>query len=84
MSLIDEVKEVMDEKIRPNLKADGGDAEVLNVTDDGVVEVELQGACSGCPMSQLTVEGMIEENLKEAFPERVKEVAAREEKTSLI
>lgn len=68
MSLEDRVKEVMDEKIRPSLKADGGDAEVIEV-EDGVVTVELKGACAGCPMSQLTMQGMIEKRLKEEIPE---------------
>ena len=42
------------DKIRPALQADGGDVELIEVTEDGVVKVALQGACRGCPMSQLT------------------------------
>ena len=42
------------ELIRPSLQADGGDVRLVDVNEDGVVSVELQGACKGCPMSQMT------------------------------
>lgn len=45
-ALIDQVKEIM-EKIRPALQRDGGDVELVEVTDEGVVKVKLKGACSG-------------------------------------
>lgn len=53
------------EKIRPALQADGGDVELVEVTEDGVVKVALQGACRGCPMSQLTLANGVERVLKE-------------------
>jgi len=53
------------ELIRPALQADGGDIEFVDVTDDGVVMVELQGHCKGCPMSQLTLANAVERTLKE-------------------
>ena len=56
-------------KIRPMLQADGGDVELIKVTDDGVVQVRLQGACAGCPMSQMTLKNGIERVIKEAVPE---------------
>ena len=56
------------DKIRPMLKADGGDVELVDVTDDGVVQVRLQGACSGCPMSQMTLKNGIERIIKESVP----------------
>ena len=65
------------EKIRPNLQADGGDVELVEVTDDGVVKVKFQGACVGCPMSQITLQDGIGKLLKEELPE-VKEVVAVE------
>lgn len=65
------VQEVLD-LIRPALQADGGDVELVNVTDDGVVEVALQGACRGCPMSQLTLANGVERVLKEHLPEVVR------------
>ncbi len=56
------------DKIRPNLQADGGDAQLVDVTADGVVKVRLQGACRGCPMSQMTLKRGIEAALKAAVP----------------
>ena len=62
------VKEALEE-IRPMLQADGGDVQLIRVSDDGVVEVELQGACKGCPMSQLTLANSVERVLKDRIPE---------------
>ena len=56
------------EKIRPSLQADGGDVELVDVLD-GVVKVRLQGACAGCPMSQMTLKNGIERLLKQEIPE---------------
>ena len=63
----------MKDKVRPSLQADGGDVKLIDVTEDGIVKVKLQGACAGCPMSQMTLKMGIEKQLKEAIPE-VKEV----------
>ena len=57
------------EDIRPALQADGGDIDLVDVTEDGVVKVQLQGACRGCPMSQLTLANGDERVLKERIPE---------------
>jgi Fe-S cluster biogenesis protein NfuA len=62
------VQEALD-KIRPALQADGGDVELVEVGDDGVVKVRLVGACAGCPMSQLTLANGVERVLKENVPE---------------
>lgn len=62
-------------KVKPSLQADGGDVELVEVTADGVVKVRLTGACSGCPMSQMTLKSGIERLLKQEVPE-VKEVVA--------
>ncbi|MBF0474959.1 MAG: NifU family protein [Deltaproteobacteria bacterium] len=56
------------DKIRPSLRADGGDVELVDVVD-GVVKVKLQGACSGCPMSQMTLKMGIEKIIKQSVPE---------------
>ena len=56
------------EKIRPMLQADGGDVELVDV-ENGTVKVRLTGACSGCPMSQMTLKNGIERFLKEEIPE---------------
>jgi len=55
-------------KIRPMLQADGGDVELVDV-EDGVVTVRLQGACVGCPMSQMTLKNGIEKLLQKEIPE---------------
>ncbi|MCJ7823114.1 MAG: NifU family protein [Armatimonadetes bacterium] len=61
--------------VRPALQRDGGDVELVEVSDDGVVKVRLTGACHGCPMAQMTLQMGIERVLKEAVPE-VKTVEA--------
>jgi Fe-S cluster biogenesis protein NfuA len=61
------------EMTRNALRGDGGDVELLDVTDDGIVQVRLKGACSGCPMATMTVKSLIERVLKKEVPE-VKEV----------
>jgi len=68
-----EVKAALD-KIRPSLQADGGDVKLIDVVD-GVVTVELEGACKGCPMSQMTLKNGIEKFLKKELPD-VKEVVS--------
>ena len=65
--MIEKVKSVL-EKIRPMLQADGGDVELIDV-EDGVVKVRLQGACAGCPMSQMTLKQGIERLLTQEIPE---------------
>jgi len=70
--MLNEVKEVL-EMIRPALQADGGDVELVEVSDDGVVKVKLVGACGHCPMSTMTLKMGIERTLMEKVP-GVKEV----------
>ncbi|MDP2183481.1 MAG: NifU family protein [Actinomycetota bacterium] len=60
------------DKIRPALQADGGDVELVEVGEDGVVKVRLVGACRGCPMSQLTLSNGVERVLKQEVPEVVR------------
>jgi Fe-S cluster biogenesis protein NfuA len=55
--------------IRPAVQADGGDIELVNVKDDGVVEIRFHGACHGCPSSTMTLQMGIERNLREKIPE---------------
>jgi Fe-S cluster biogenesis protein NfuA len=55
--------------IRPALQADGGDVELVSISEDGVVSVKLKGACHGCPMAQMTLTQGIEKQLKKAVPE---------------
>ena len=57
------------EQIRPSLQADGGDIQLIAVSEEGLVSVQLQGACAGCPMSQMTLTHGVEKHLKEVIPE---------------
>ncbi|MFC1876474.1 NifU family protein [Thermodesulfobacteriota bacterium] len=63
----EKVEKVLDE-IRPMLMRDGGNVELVSI-DGGVVKVRLQGACAGCPMSQMTLRNGIEKVLKDKIPE---------------
>ena len=63
----EDVEEALNE-IRPKLQADGGDVELVEVDDDGVVKVRLTGACGGCPMAQMTLKHGIEKILRERVP----------------
>ena len=64
----DKVEAVLNE-VRANLQAHGGDVELVEVSDDGTVQVRLTGACAGCPMSQMTMRMGIERLLKQQVPE---------------
>jgi len=68
----EQVQEVLN-MVRPALQADGGDVELVDVTDDGIVSVKLTGACGSCPMSTMTLKMGIERTLMQNIPE-VKEV----------
>ncbi|MCP3677509.1 MAG: NifU family protein [Thermodesulfobacteriota bacterium] len=62
------------ERIRPALQADGGDVTLVDVDEEsGIVRVQLQGACSGCPSAQITLAMGIEKAIMEDVPE-VKQV----------
>lgn len=63
------------DKIRPTLQKDGGDVVLIDVSEDGVVTVQLTGACKGCPMSQMTLKNGIEKFVVSEVPE-VKSVEA--------
>ena len=54
--------------VRPSLLADGGDVRLVDVSEDGIVTVELSGACRGCPLSELTLANGIERVLRERVP----------------
>ncbi len=64
----EDVQAVIDE-IRPMLQADGGDIELVEVKDGGVVKVRLQGACRGCPGAVFTLKSGVERILKERIPQ---------------
>ena len=68
MTLKEKVEDAL-QKVRPSLQADGGDVELVDVSDEGIVKVKLTGACGGCPMSQMTLKMGIERILKQNIPE---------------
>ncbi|MBP7809348.1 MAG: NifU family protein [Bacteroidia bacterium] len=55
--------------IRPYLEADGGDVEIIEITSDNIVKLELKGACKTCNMSHMTMRAGIEETIKKSVPE---------------
>jgi Fe-S cluster biogenesis protein NfuA len=67
-SLRSKVLDALDQ-LRPFLHADGGDMELIDITDDAIVQVRMLGSCSDCSMSQMTIKGGLEEALKMAAPE---------------
>lgn len=67
------------ELIRPSLQADGGDVRLVDVNEDGIVSVELQGACNGCPLSSMTLANGIERILKERVPGVMHVIPAQQE-----
>ena len=73
--MIQEKVEKALEKVRPMLQADGGNVDLVEVTQDGVIKLKLTGTCGCCPMSQMTLKMGIEKILKQEVPE-VKEVIA--------
>ena len=67
-SMRDRVQNVIN-LIRPAVQADGGDIELVDVTEGGVVQIRFHGACHGCPSSTMTLQMGIERNLREKVPE---------------
>jgi len=68
MTLKEKVEQALN-IVRPSLQADGGDVQLVDVDEKGVVKVRLTGACGGCPMSQMTLKMGIEKVLKQNVPE---------------
>lgn len=72
---IEEIKTVVTEaldQLRPYLEQDGGDMELVEVTDDFIVKVKLLGTCSSCSMSHMTMKAGLEEAVKKAVPEIIR------------
>lgn len=63
-----QIEEALD-RIRPFLRRDGGNVQLIDVTEDNVVKVKLTGACGSCPMSTMTLKGGVEAELKKVFPD---------------
>jgi Fe-S cluster biogenesis protein NfuA len=68
-ALRERVEAVLDEHVRPGLRSDGGDVELVDVDEDRIVQVRLRGACQGCPSSAMTVIFGIEATVKAHVPE---------------
>lgn len=65
---IEEIEKVLDERVRPDLSLHGGNIRIEKL-EDGVLHVRMTGHCSGCPSAELTMENLVNTELKEAFPE---------------
>lgn len=63
------------DRVRPFLQRDGGDVQLVDITEDNIVKVKLVGACGSCPMSTMTLKNGIEAELKNSIPE-IKAVVA--------
>ncbi|MDX2304030.1 MAG: NifU family protein [Microscillaceae bacterium] len=66
--LLQRIEKALD-TIRPYLAADGGDIRVIEVTDEGILKIELLGSCENCPMSAMTMKAGIEESIRRSVPE---------------
>lgn len=69
---IDKIEALLDAEVRPSLAAHNGGVEVESL-EGGILKLRFKGQCSGCPSAELTMESLISDTVKEAFPE-VKEV----------
>ena len=69
MATREAVEKVLQEQVASRLALDGGGIELVDVTEDGVVKVRLQGACAGCPGAQMTLQMGVERILKKEFPD---------------
>lgn len=68
-SLFEKTEEIINADIRPYIEMDGGFIELKEVTEEGIVSVELKGACSGCPSAAMTLKAGVERILKAKIPE---------------
>jgi Fe-S cluster biogenesis protein NfuA len=67
--LLARIERVLDEQVRPDLRADGGDIVLVGIDDDNIVQVRLTGACQGCSSSVITMSMRVEAAVKAAIPE---------------
>jgi Fe-S cluster biogenesis protein NfuA len=64
------------ERVRPYLQSDGGDIDLLDVTEDMTVKVKLTGACHGCPYSMQTLKAGVEQAIMKEVPEIKRVISA--------
>ncbi len=67
--ILHRVERVLDELVRPRLREDGGDLQVVGIDEDNIVQVRLLGACNGCPSSIVTLTMLAERAVKAQVPE---------------
>lgn len=75
LAVEEKVKQIIENRIRPALQADGGDISFVDMNEDGVVNVRLHGACGTCPRAQMTLKQGVEVAIRSEIPE-VQEVNA--------
>ncbi|QDV33479.1 NifU family protein [Tautonia plasticadhaerens] len=63
------IEEVLDQSVRPELRADGGDVELVGIDDDCIVQIRLSGACQGCSSAAIALTFQIEATVKDRIPE---------------
>jgi Fe-S cluster biogenesis protein NfuA len=68
-ALLERIERVLEERVRPDLRSDGGDIVVVGIDDDNIVQVRLTGACEGCASALVTLSMRVESTLKAAVPE---------------
>jgi Fe-S cluster biogenesis protein NfuA len=68
MSLREKVEKAL-ESVRPHLQADGGNVELIDVSENGIVKVKLTGSCGSCPMATMTLQHGVTNAIKQAVPE---------------
>ncbi|MCT4589608.1 MAG: NifU family protein [Carboxylicivirga sp.] len=74
LQLMQQVEAALEE-IRPYLKGDGGDISLIEITDDNIVKVKLEGSCDGCPLSMQTLKGGVEMVVKKSVPQITEVIA---------
>ena len=73
-TIVNNIEEAL-ESIRPYLNADGGDITLIEVTDEFVVKVRLEGSCQGCPLSVQTLKGGVEMVVKKSVPQVIEVIS---------
>lgn len=79
-----EIESVLDQYVRPLLRAHGGDMEVLELTDDGILRFRMHGQCAGCPAADLTTEELIQTELTARLPQVKQAVLVHEVSEDLL
>ena len=81
--MMEQIEQVLDQKVRPYLRGHGGEVEVVSL-EDGILRVRLLGHCSGCPSATITTEQIIQEEVCQAIPEVQQVVLIQEVSEDLL